>query len=264
MFFCYVIIDCLERHIERKHLLLICYTKTMKKISQFIITGIIAMTLFTGVSVSAQSTQAQIKATLQMQIRNIIMQLIEQLQDQLNQQAGEKNENISESQEEEFDITKTDRYPQQRSDNVETSVTTQSVSGDDNDYLEYRVDFDINAFGNDAYIQESAINAIDFSIAKDGAVVYDSNGTVQNGAVVVSLSSDANLRNGEYRIDEDNSETFSLAVSYSPFSGTPAGAGAYRLQVDGVNYTLVPGGAIQTYNTSNLTKFRTNYGTIID
>lgn len=236
----------------------------MKKI-QKIITGIVVagVLCISGNTAYAQSIDAQLRS----QMIQIITQLIADLQVQIAERlANEEVTNISnDAEKEEFDVTKTDRYPAQQSDTLETSAETISVSGDDNDYAEFEIDFHLNAFGNDSYLSQYAADAIEFSLTDDtGTVVYDSDGATQNGTIVVSLSSDADLESNLYRIDEDTSEEFTLNLTYSPHSGTPAGVGAYRLQMDAINYVTSIGGTQQIYNTSNLTKFRTASAIIVD
>jgi hypothetical protein len=233
----------------------------MKNISKFIIAGMIAMTVFIGTHTYAQTvqtTQLELRATIEQQIKVLIVQLIEQLKSQLAEMQQE-----SDTDDSKFDVTQTDRYPKQTTDNVMTTASAISVDGNANNYVEYEIEFDLTAFGSESYIDENFANSIDFSIQNGGTTVYDSD-AAQNGLVIASISSGADIDNGYYRIDENTSETFTITLTYNPYGGTPAGSGSYRMQLDAINYSTTMGGAVNTYNTSSLNKFRTKSVNIIN
>jgi hypothetical protein len=231
--------------------------KTLKKI----ITGVFIASAMLGASgVYAQQSEAQIRASLIQQVRVLILELIEDLQDQL-EVALEKE--AEEAEDDDYDVTESDTYPTQTTDVVSTSAKVINSDGANNDYAEFEIEFDLRAFGSESYISEDFMNSFDFSVESGGTTVYDSNG-VQNGSVVASFLADTELDNGFYRIDENESEEFEIVITYNPYGGTPAGSGSYRLQLDGVQYRTSLSGADQTYNTSNLTKFRTKSVNIIN
>jgi len=218
--------------------------------------------------VHAQQTQEQLRQSLIQKVTVLIMELVGQLQEQLNDQLKmvDPDNNIDKKDNKtDYDPQQSGTYPAQFSNNVRTQTQVNTISGTNNDSLSYDIDFDLTAFGNEAYLSENASSAIDFIIHESTmGTVYDTNGTGNTGEVIFSLSSDADIENNVYRINEDTSETFRLKIDYAPFGGTPAGAGSYRVQVTGINYSTEPSGSVRTYNTSNLTRFRTDYGSVIN
>ena len=169
------------------------------------------------------------------------------------------------SDDDDYDPTQSDTYPQQTFKEVATSASVISQDGANNDTATFLLEFSLNAFGSDAYVSEFAQNAVEYSItdSNDGTVVYHSDGSVEQGTILVSLSSSGDLDDDEYRINEGTHEQIMLDISYNPHGGlTPAGSGSYRFQLEGINYRT--DNTTTTYQTGSQTKFRTNAVNIVN
>jgi hypothetical protein len=252
----------------------------MKKLKKIIAAVFITAAMLSAGGAYAQQSEAQIRASLIQQVRVLILELIEDLQEQLEEALEAKSEAEAEAKseaeaeaeaeseaesesEDDYEVTESDSYPDQTTNEVRTSAKAINSSGVNNDYAEFEIEFDLRAFGSESYISEDFLTSFDFSVESGGSTVYDSDG-IQNGSVIASFSVDAELDNRFYRIDEDESEEFEIVITYKPYGGTPVGSGSYRLQLDGVHYQTSLSGADQIYNTSNLTRFRTKSVNIID
>lgn len=158
-----------------------------------------------------------------------------------------------------------DTIPEQTTINVETMAERVSVDGSSNDYINYEITFGLGAFGDEFYIDEDALASLVYRIddISDGSTVYDSDGAKQ-GNVFISLSSDADMQDGAYRIHEDDYETFMVTATYVPYAGVPAGSGSYRMVLEQVYYSDTPLGSVSTYYTRPESKFRTRGITILD
>jgi hypothetical protein len=241
----------------------------MKKITTFITAGIIAMAIFAGTPATTHAAVPTTVAEIELKIKSLMLQLIEQLKIQIAElQEKLKQEQVTtiaivEKEEKEYDPTQSDTYPKQTTDKVTTSAKTISVDGATNDYAEFGIEFNLNAFGSRSFISENFDDSFEFSIIDgSGSIVYDSNG-VQNGSAIASFSSSADLDNSQYRIDEDTEESFEITLTYNPYGGVSAGNGSYRLRLDAVNYATTIGGENKIYTTSQLSKFRTKSVNII-
>ena len=276
----YVIFIIPIRHIQQQPF---CYNQYMKTLTKTII-AIFIFSFFSMTSVHAENYETEIvtKVTqlqgiiaimdqnpnLRTALSPFIISLVSDLQELLNQSNQEEiTEKETETEEtEKFDVTKTDRYPQQTFSDVTTSAQIINSSGDNNDYAEFEIEFDISAFGNNVFISENATDAIVFSIenSSTGSTVYDSTGT-QNGNAIVSFSMTADVDDGYYRLDKDDAETITVNVSYNPYTGgTPPESGSYRMVMNSVEYAFSQNPATNSYTTRPSSKFRTKSVNIIN
>lgn len=165
----------------------------------------------------------------------------------------------------EDDSVQADTYPNQITEDIETSASVVSQDGIDDDIANFEISFNLNAFGSNAYISEYANNALEYSIinSNTGADVYHSDGSIQEGSILVSLSSTGRLDDDEYEINEDSHERLTINASYNPYGGiTPAGPGSYRFQLEGVNYRTE--NTTTTYQTGSQSRFRTSAVNIVN
>jgi hypothetical protein len=277
----YVIFIIPIRHIQQQPF---CYNQYMKTLTKTL-TAVFIFSCIAVMPVHAENYDAeiitkveQLQGIIQLMEQNpnlrimmtpFIISLVSDLQELLNQSNQEEiTEKEKETEEtEKFDVTKTDRYPQQTSSQVTTTAEGINISGADNDYAEFEIEFDISAFGNNVFISENATDAIVFSIenSSTGSTVYDSTGT-QNGNAIVSFSMTADADNRYFRINEGDSEKITINVTYTPHAGTgvPPGSGSYRLVIDSVEYAFSEIAATDSYTTRPRSKFRTKSVNIID
>lgn len=134
------------------------------------------------------------------------------------------------------------------------SAVTTVADGADNDYATFRVDVDITAFEEDAFIPENAIDAFTFEIqdASTGAVLGTSTATTS------SLTSSADTQGGYYRINENDTEEFSFMVTLNPLPENESKN--YRMRLVSVHFadtastpdqtwTALPANVYQTTST---------------
>jgi hypothetical protein len=150
--------------------------------------------------------------------------------------------------------------------NAEVTSTSENVvvvDGEDNDYAEFEIEIDVDAFEVDAFISQFAATSLEYSIidASNGDIAHTEAGagTVATGSAVISVSSNANLEGGTYyRVNENDTETFTISVTYTP-ANVGAVSGSYRLQLDAilfedsaalptVTYATIP---TEDYSTTN-------------
>jgi len=143
--------------------------------------------------------------------------------------------------------------------NAEMSSPSKNVvvvDLDDNDYAEFEMTVEVDAFEVEAFVSQFAATSIEYSIinASNGNVAHTEAGvgTVTTGSAVASVSSSASLEGNEYRVNEGDSETLTISVTYTPGDGAATvgvGAGSYRLQLDAINFATTPLGATSAYAT---------------
>jgi fumarate reductase subunit C len=274
-----VILLVVIRHIHQQQF---CYNQYMKTLTKTL-TAVFIFSCIAVMPVHAENYDTeiitkveQLQGIIQLMEQNpnlrtmmtpFIISLVSDLQGLVNQKTDAEKDTYNEPKEEKFDVTKTDRYPQQTSSQVTTTAEGINISGADNDYAEFEIEFDISAFGNSAFISENAGDAIIFTIedTSTGDIVYASNG-VQNGNAIVSFSMTADADNRYFRINEGDSEKIIINVTYTPHAGTgvPPGSGSYRLVIDSVEYAFSEIAATDSYTTRPRSKFRTTSVNIID
>jgi len=130
---------------------------------------------------------------------------------------------------------------------VTSSSATKTVEDTALDVAELKLVVDVEAFEENAFIDE-AVAGFNYSIV-------DSAGTNLGTVGVASLSSNAKQEGLRYRIDENDTESFTLAVSYQP-----AAAGSFRLVLNSIDfYATNAGGSATTYNTLPVEDYRTEF-----
>jgi hypothetical protein len=117
---------------------------------------------------------------------------------------------------------------------VETSATVKANSNSttDDDEGVYTIEFEVTAFNEDVYINNSAARGTTTSTGGVNYIIENSQGDETTaGSADANLDSTAEVDNGRYVVREGDTETFTLTVEYDPQD-----AGFYRLQLYTINY----------------------------
>lgn len=134
---------------------------------------------------------------------------------------------------------------------VSKSADGTSVDSSDNDYAEFEIVVDVSAFEDDVFISENAATAFTFQIenASSGAVLGTSTATT------TSVTSDASVTGGSYRVSEGDTEEFTFAATLNPL---PANEGAnYRFQLLTVLFATTTSGASSTWSAEPANEYQT-------
>ncbi|HEY0948471.1 MAG TPA: peptidoglycan-binding protein [Candidatus Paceibacterota bacterium] len=127
---------------------------------------------------------------------------------------------------------------------VEAVSTSQSVTtpGDtaSSTYATYTIKFDVTALDEDAYITE-AVGTIGTSTTN--GVEYDIFGGSYTGTASAVLTSTAVDTGSYFRVDEGETETFTLTVTLDP-----AAAGTFGVKLDEVNFNDTQAAGDTTFN----------------
>lgn len=133
---------------------------------------------------------------------------------------------------------------------VETSTKTQ---GQNDTIGVFTIEFDVTAFEDDFYITENASTTADGST---GGVEFASLG---DGVMSATLTSTADENGGVFTVEEGETETFKLTVTFDPDT-----TGQYRLTMEEIwsstNSDGVTGSVVKNLEATN---FRTAYQYII-
>ena len=249
----------------------------MKTLHKQLIT-FITIVIF-GVSSFAVDVEALSNAEIEMQLTNITTlltlgeefpllknQIIATVQSALVVLLAEISNNNS--KEDETSDSKTESiYPKSNSSNVEISTGTLSVDGDNNDYAQFSISFELNSIGRDSFLSEDPTESITYTIIESSgnALMYDSDGVIQNGSVIISLDSSADIDGGYFRINENKKETIEFNVHYLPYeTGVAVGNGVYRLQLETVEYGFNPAPPTDSYRLSPSNKYKTGTAVVLN
>lgn len=135
---------------------------------------------------------------------------------------------------------------------VSKSADGTSVDSSDNDYAEFEIVVDVSAFEDDVFVSENAQTAFTFQIenASTGAVLGTSTATT------TSITSDASVTGGSYRVSEGDTEEFTFAATLNPL---PANEGAnYRFQLLTVVFATSTTGASSTWTAEPSNEYQTS------
>lgn len=134
------------------------------------------------------------------------------------------------------------------------SAVTTIADGADNDYATFRINVDVTAFEDDAFIPQNAVDAFTFEIqdASTGAVLGTSTATTS------SITSSADTQGDYYRINENGTEEFSFMVTLNPLPENESKN--YRMRLVSVHFansasapdktwTVLPANVYQTSST---------------
>lgn len=137
------------------------------------------------------------------------------------------------------------------SDNSSSAVVT-SVSGSNNDYATFDLNFNLTAFGQDAYIP----------FGTDGVSYQLQNaiGTALSASGTAVVTSSADERGNFFHVPEGSTEKFTLTVTYLP--GVPNTVA--RLQLLGVHFNDSAASPDQTWNALPASNYRSPAVTIVN
>lgn len=138
-------------------------------------------------------------------------------------------------------------------DSVSAVVTNGDQAGDD--YATYKIVLDVTAFEQDVFID------VDEAVSlASGFSVVDSSGSVVAGTSTVVLDSTADVEGSSFKINEGETETVTLTVT---FDATTAGAAA-RLQLTKIIFGESDGANDQTWMALPATDYRTAIVTLVN
>jgi hypothetical protein len=107
---------------------------------------------------------------------------------------------------------------------VSTDTTANAGENNSNDYAVYKVKFDLTAYEDDFFVATNA-----------GAITYhveNGDGVTVSTTTVSSMASTATQEvGGAFRVNEGETETFTLSISLNPDV-----TGMYRIQLDSLTY----------------------------
>lgn len=136
-------------------------------------------------------------------------------------------------------------------DSDSATVTQGDSAGDD--YATYKIVLEVTAFEQDVFINT------DESVSVDSDVV-NSSGSVVAGTSTVIVDSTADVEGGSFKINEGETETVTITVT---FDATTAGA-AGRLQLNSLVFGETDGADNQTWSALPATDYRTDIVTLVN
>lgn len=146
------------------------------------------------------------------------------------------------------------------------STNEEVVAGDnaDDDYVKLTIKFDVTAFGETVYVDDTMANEIGSTTAGSafGVDLSDAAGTyIAAASSTFALSSTADDEGNGYEVQEGETETFTLVVTVQN-AATSTFDGKYaRAVLTGIGFNTDNGATFTTY-TSNLSEFKTDFAFI--
>jgi hypothetical protein len=136
----------------------------------------------------------------------------------------------------------------------DTTAEATSVDGDDNDYGTFSVKVDVTAFEQDVYIAKAVGTSINY-------VMQDENGTTISTTSTAVLSSNATTDGSYFRINDGETKTVTLTVTFSP--GTVSAASA-RLQLTSIEFADGASAPDQVWTAVPVEDYQTQTVTIVN
>jgi Putative peptidoglycan binding domain len=140
-------------------------------------------------------------------------------------------------------------------DTTETSkANTDGTTADDEGI--FKIEFDVTAFENDLYIDDTATRGTVESNTGLNFLMTIGGTATTAGTAVATVDSDAQLDGGRYLVEEGSTESFTLTVEFDPNV-----TGSYKLQLYSVNFNDTNADAdtqqralpVEDYETGSLT-----------
>jgi peptidoglycan hydrolase-like protein with peptidoglycan-binding domain len=133
-----------------------------------------------------------------------------------------------------------------------TSVTSNQNANDD--IGSFRIRFSITGAGDSVYV----------SADPDGYIYSVERGTTEvtagTSSTIVNLTDDDETANGNFLIEEGETETFELTITAQlPTAGT---SGQYRALLEGIKWDTDDDATLDNTYTTNLDQFRTSYAVL--
>ncbi|HEY0010909.1 MAG TPA: peptidoglycan-binding protein [Candidatus Paceibacterota bacterium] len=142
-------------------------------------------------------------------------------------------------------------------DKVSTSAELTRVSGADNDYATFEIEFELRAFGDDIYLAQDEVVSLDYEVQDS-----DGNEVTSQTRLSAYIDATAEEEGSYYVVEEDESERFMLTVVFDPLAVDEGQL--YRLQLLGVHYNDTASAPDQEMVTRPESTYRTNYVHIAD
>ncbi len=132
---------------------------------------------------------------------------------------------------------------------VSTDADIRTINNGTEDVVDFVVKFDLSAFDNTFYVG-STTAAVTYHVERNGVDI----GTASTTAVDLTSTADEQS-NGNWMIDEDGTETFTLTVTVNPDL-----TGSYRVVLDSVDYSVDNTGTVDDATTpaTPVSDFRTD------
>ena len=120
---------------------------------------------------------------------------------------------------------------------VSSSFSAVTTTGDaaNDDYGTFKIKVDVTAFDEDIFISQTAALAFtsQFENASNGAIIATSS-TADASSTTMSISSSAETDNGQYRINEGDTESFTFTTTLDP--GNAHQGKSVRMQLLKINF----------------------------
>lgn len=143
-----------------------------------------------------------------------------------------------------------------RTEGIKVALLSTSASSNNNDGADtgtFTIKYKVTAVGDAVYVASLAANAVTYS-------VYDSTGTATTaGTITATIKNETDTSKtsvGNYMIEEDDSESFTLTVTVP--NGTGDGSDQYYVALTGVKWDLSDDTSPSDTYSSNLDEFQTN------
>lgn len=137
-------------------------------------------------------------------------------------------------------------------DSVDADVTT--ADGNTNDYATYVVSADVTAFEQDVYLAINPATSTDWTLETSSGVA------VTVGTTTVNLTSTGDEQGAYFLINEGETETITLTVTFSPGVTNTAA----RLQLESLLFAATEATPNQTWTASPDSDYRTAVVTIVN
>ncbi len=110
---------------------------------------------------------------------------------------------------------------------VSTDTDTKSDGTTDDALGEFEIEFDVTAFEDTYYISATTSTVFGYQILQDGTA-----SSTATGDATAAISSTATQEGDSYRVDEGDTETFTLVVTYNPDNTSDS----YKVELDTIDY----------------------------
>lgn len=141
--------------------------------------------------------------------------------------------------------------------NVSISAESYSISGSDNDYAKFEVEVELDAFGDDAYVDEDASVSFEFEVLNSAGEEVTSQTRID-----AYIETRADEEEGYYVIDEGDSETLTLVVIFDPLASDESDS--FRLQLLSINYADSADAPDEEWTARPSSSYRTQLVPIVD
>ena len=141
-----------------------------------------------------------------------------------------------------------------KSSNVKTTGTAV------NDTVEFTLEFDVTAFGNDAYIDKTCV------VGTTGTDVDAVEISAEGGLtpVCTNLDSTGDEKTDGFKVKKGTTERFTVNILVDGENGTQHTSSTVRARINGIGYVMGTDGAGDTVYAFDMTNYKSNAVTIYD